>query len=464
MFVRNIRAFLESKKALLLLLSIAFIVALIAATKDSIKNDEFIVLKYILTGQILNLDSQVFHLFLYKIVSFVFGISTLGLRALPIFLYVVLIYVLYKWGSEKNKTTGLMFGILFLSNSYLLDYGIYAHSYVFYLLFAAIIFYQLEKMETSEQIGPVEILKGGLIGLLGVCSHLFFYLIVLYQILVLGKNRKKINRQSWIIISLLGLVFLAHLAWIGWPIINFRKTLTLEGDPPPYVDIFQAFLGYINWNGRYNQIPSGLKVLLVLKTLLYLFIMSKAVKSKHSSSKIFLFLSVLSLVTFLTIKNTFSIIEVDYRYFIFWDLLFLNFALKSSAINKKLFALFLILNLFGLVPYLSKNFSGSNEKLMSELKIIYPRFKDELIYTDNEYYYKQGLSSLFQRETRENIDAHLVDINQEMKPNTRINIILFDPDYQFQKKYNVLFKKDLSCPECDGDLRELIYLEIMVAQ
>ena len=75
------RIFLESKKALYLLLSIAFTVAVIAATKESIKSDEFIVLKYIQTGLILNLDSQVFHLFLYKMISFVFGISTFGIRA-----------------------------------------------------------------------------------------------------------------------------------------------------------------------------------------------------------------------------------------------------------------------------------------------------------------------------------------------------------------------------------------------
>jgi hypothetical protein len=121
----------------------------------------------------------------------------------------------------------------------------------------------------------------------------------------------------------------------------------------------------------------------------------------------------------------------------------------------------MVLNLCGLVPYLSKNFSGSNERLMSEMKTISPRFENKPIYTDNEYYYKQALSSLFQRETQQNIDLNLADINK-MPSNTRINIILFDPSYKFQKKYNVLFKKDLSCPECDGDLRELVYLEIML--
>lgn len=455
------RIFLESKKALYLLLSIAFTVAVIAATKESIKSDEFIVLKYIQTGLILNLDSQVFHLFLYKMISFVFGISTFGIRALPIFLYLVLIYVVYKWGSEKNKITGIMFGFLLLSNSYVLDLSIYAHSYVFYLLFAAIIFHQLERLDSLEQIGPVEILKGGLISLLGVCSHLFFYLIVLYQIFILGKNRRKINTQSWIIISLLGVLFLIHFAWFGTPILKFRDNTIMGGDPPPYADLFQAVLGYINWHGRYNVIPSLLKVLLISKTILYLYILSMATESKHSSGKIFLFFSVITLIFFLILKYVFFIIEVDYRYFIFLELLFLNFALKSSAVNKYIFAVMMTLNICGLVPYLSKNFSGSNERLISDLKMIYPRFSDKPIYTDNEYYYKQTLSSLFQRETQKNIDSNLANINK-LPQNTRTNILLFDPSYTIPEKYNVLFRKDLRCPECDGDLRELVYLEIMI--
>jgi hypothetical protein len=456
------RNFIESKKAICLLLSITFAVALIVATKDSIKHDEFIVLKYIQTGHVLNVDSQLFHLFLYKIISFVFGISTFGLRTLPIFLYVVLIYELYKWGSEKDKKSGLMFGTLFLSNSYVLDLSIYAHSYTLYLLFAAIIFHQLENVVSLEKIGPFEIIKGGLISLLGVCSHLFFYLIVLYQTLVLSKNRKKINKNSWIIISIIGVLFLVHFAWITWPILHFRNIAYVwEGNPPPYSAIFQAALGYINWDGRYNTIPSLLKILLISKTFLYLYIISIATKSKNTSGKMFLFFSVISLISFLILKTVFSMIEVDYRYFIFLELLFLNFALKSSAINKNIFAMMMVLNLCGLVPYLSKNFSGSNERLMSELKTISPRFENKPIYTDNEYYYKQALSSLFQRETQQNIDFNLADINK-MPQNTRINIILFDPSYKIPEKSNVLYRKDLRCPECDGDLRELVYLEIML--
>lgn len=472
--IKNIK---KNKVTLFLLLLASLIFSYITAVKDSIKIDEFITLRYIINGTIDNVDNQLLHMNIYKLWSNFAGISNLGLRSLNIILFVSMISIFFLWikKNSENNNKAILICILFISNSYILEHLIYVSSYVFYFFSSLLTFIILQRITAKKEKETKRLLiLLFLINLIGIHFHLLFYIIVIAQLLWIFPMRK--DKAFFYFILFMSSFLVIHLVITGLEIYRFRSKPDMGGEALSFNFIIQSILGFVNWNGRNKREPLLLNYLVVMKGIIYISFVSLFIRAKSSLFSITRFYKILGvLCIFLYIFLKFlGYTEVDYRYFIFMEFVIVTelvYCLYSFRKQIRIIILTVLIsvNFTSLYFYLSSSLHGNNEALLKKVHSLSYWKGEEIFYTDSVYYFKQSLYPLLRRRYP-NIEFKITikELNEIEKADKQKikKVLLFEkrvssPIKIIVDQFNVLLRNHLTCRNCDPDLNDITYLEIL---